>query len=135
MKTREQLIDSAIILIRELVSATVTVNNIITDPEFRNYFKSLLVLQKRAESQPNLVIDSLIDEIDSHIANSIIIDGFGLFTFNSQTSESYKLEIVNWYKALTPKEKEYVDLLRIEAVDSANYDRNADYDPDYDDRD
>jgi len=44
-----------------------------------------------------------------------IIIGSGLFHWNSSIKDDQKLEIINWYKSLSEKEKYFVDILRDEA--------------------
>lgn len=51
--------------------------------------------------------------------NAEIINGSGLFGFLSKQNDDYKLEVIEWYNALPPRERGYVDTIRSEAVDEA----------------
>lgn len=43
------------------------------------------------------------------------INGSGLFHWNSSLKNDDKLEILNWYRSLSQKEKDYIDILREES--------------------
>jgi hypothetical protein len=45
-----------------------------------------------------------------------VIDGSGLFHWNSTIKKDVKLKIVNWYNSLSSEEKDYVEKLRQEAA-------------------
>jgi hypothetical protein len=47
------------------------------------------------------------------------INGSGLFFFNSNLSDDKKLEILNWHDSLSAMQKEYVSLIRQEAIDES----------------
>ena len=55
-----------------------------------------------------------------------LINGSGLFFFDSRLSDEMKLKIVNWYCNLSATDKEFVDILRTEAIDEADYFANGD---------
>jgi len=46
-----------------------------------------------------------------------LIDGSGLFHWNSSLSEETQLEVVKWYNSLDDQQKKYVDILRDESND------------------
>lgn len=50
-----------------------------------------------------------------------VINGSGLFFWNSTLDDNIKLEIVNWYNSLPPNEKKFVDILRNEVSDESEY--------------
>ena len=50
----------------------------------------------------------------------IAVNGSGLFYWNSDLKDAKKLEILKWYNSLKPFEKQYIDMLRDEASDSAS---------------
>jgi len=50
-----------------------------------------------------------------------LINGSGLFFFNSRLDDTIKLEILKWYKSLPGEHKKYVDILRTEASDEAEF--------------
>lgn len=49
------------------------------------------------------------------------IGGSGLFFFNTDLINEKKLEILKWYRGLHQFERDYVDTLRNEERDSAEY--------------
>jgi hypothetical protein len=59
-----------------------------------------------------------LNEDVSH-ENEYLINGSGLFFWNSTLSKEKKLEIIKWYNHLNLNEREYVDILRNEAKDEA----------------
>lgn len=50
-----------------------------------------------------------------------LIDGSGLFFFNTRLDDATKLKIVKWYKNLSDDERRFVDILRNESSDEADY--------------
>lgn len=54
------------------------------------------------------------------------INGSGFFHFLSSLSEAKKLEILDWFDSLTDKQKEYVEVLRREAIDETQFFSNSD---------
>lgn len=70
-------------------------------------------LGKTLESNISDVSDSVSRE------DKLLIDGSGLFFFKSRLPDDEKLEIVNWYKSLPPAHREFVDIIRGEAIDEA----------------
>lgn len=50
----------------------------------------------------------------------LIINGSGLFNWNSSLTQDKKLKIVEWYYYLSPEEKQYVQDLRDEAEADAH---------------
>jgi len=49
------------------------------------------------------------------------IDGSGLFFFNTRLDDKTKLKIVKWYKNLSNGDRKFVDILRNESSDKADY--------------
>ena len=60
--------------------------------------------------------------------HSELINGSGLFFWNSDLDEDTKLKIVIWYKSLSAENKKYVDILRSEARDDENFSCNENED-------
>jgi hypothetical protein len=58
----------------------------------------------------NESVNEAVNDQGEHEENHII-NGSGLFFFNSTVDKKTKLDIIAWYKGLTPIEKEYVDIL------------------------
>ena len=50
-----------------------------------------------------------------------LINGSGLFFFNTQLDDETKLKIVNWYNNLSETDKKYVNILRDESSDESSY--------------
>jgi len=46
----------------------------------------------------------------------LLINGSGLFHWNSSVKKDIKLKMVEWYNNLTPEEKKYVHDLRYESA-------------------
>jgi len=53
-----------------------------------------------------------------------LVNGSGLFHWNSSVKDEEKLEIVKWYKSLDDKFKKYINILRDESYDDG-YDSGA----------
>lgn len=47
----------------------------------------------------------------------LLINGSGLFWWNSDINKEKKLEIVKWYNNLSKIDRDYVDILRRESAD------------------
>jgi len=58
--------------------------------------------------------------------DTYLINGSGLFFFNSRLDNKVKIEILNWYNNLSKEEKKFVDILRNEASDEAIFFANGD---------
>ena len=58
--------------------------------------------------------------------DKVLIDGSGLFFFNTRLDDETKLKIVKWYKDLSDDDRSYVDILRNESSDEADYFSQAD---------
>ena len=58
-----------------------------------------------------------------------LINGSGLFFWNSTLDERKKLKIIEWYNNLSDLDKEYIDILREERYEDTIYNCNesADY--------
>jgi len=50
-----------------------------------------------------------------------LINGSGLFFFKSNLDGPTQLKIVKWYNNLSDEDRKYVDLLRSEASDNADF--------------
>jgi len=53
--------------------------------------------------------------------DKFLINGSGLFFFKSKLDELTQLKIVKWYNNLSDEDRKYVDLLRSEASDNADF--------------
>ena len=49
------------------------------------------------------------------------INGSGMFHFNSSLSQAEKLEILDWLDSLSPRQREFVKILRNEASNEAEF--------------
>ncbi len=54
------------------------------------------------------------------------INGSGLFFFKTLLDPEKKLKIMEWYKNLSKDEQEFVDILRTESSDEAEFFKNGD---------
>ena len=64
--------------------------------------------------------------INESVSNYELINGSGLFFWNTMLDNNTKLEIVNWYNSLSKEEQKYVDILRDEAKEDAYFSANED---------
>lgn len=55
--------------------------------------------------------------------DEILINGSGLFYFDSGLSDETKLKIVKWYNELPKEQREYVDILREEKSNMCFYEQ------------
>jgi hypothetical protein len=53
--------------------------------------------------------------------DNYLVNGCGLFFFNSKLKKNDKLNILNWYNGLSKEHKNYVDILRNEAIDDSEF--------------
>ena len=67
----------------------------------------------------NLNISDVSESVSKE--DRFLIDGSGLFFFNTRLDDETKLKIVKWYKNLSDDDKKYVDILRNEASDESDY--------------
>lgn len=74
--------------------------------------KSKNNIQSFREFKENLNI-SVVSE---SVSDDYIINGSGLFHWNSSIKKDVKLKMVEWYNNLSSVEKQYVDDLRHEAA-------------------
>ena len=56
------------------------------------------------------------EKINKIISTDDIINGSGLFNWNSSIKKDVKLKMIKWYNGLSLEEQEYVNDLRREAV-------------------
>lgn len=54
--------------------------------------------------------------VRENVSEDFIINGSGLFHWNSSIKKEVKLKMIEWYNNLSSEEKEYVDDLRHEAA-------------------
>jgi hypothetical protein len=57
-----------------------------------------------------------ISVVSESVSDDYIINGSGLFHWNSSIKKDVKLKMVEWYNNLSSVEKQYVDDLRHEAA-------------------
>lgn len=57
-----------------------------------------------------------IHSVSESVSDDYIINGSGLFHWNSSIKKDVKLKMVAWYNNLSSEEKQYVDDLRHEAA-------------------
>lgn len=53
--------------------------------------------------------------------DEFLINGSGLFFFRSRLDDRKKLEIAKWYKNLSDEHREFVDIIRSEAIDETDF--------------
>lgn len=53
-----------------------------------------------------------------------LVNGSGLFFWNSNVTLDKKVEIVNWYNEQNKEVKEMIDILKSEASDDASFEYN-----------
>lgn len=58
--------------------------------------------------------------------DEFLINGSGLFFFSSSIDEKKKLKIVKWYQSLSDEQRGFVDTIRSEAIDEADFFSNDD---------
>lgn len=71
------------------------------------------------EATENLNISDVSESVSKE--DRFLIDGSGLFFFKSRLDDETKLKIVKWYKNLSDDDRKYVDILRNESSDEADY--------------
>ena len=71
------------------------------------------------ESTENLNISDVNESISKE--DQFLIDGSGLFFFNTRLDDETKLKITKWYKKLSDDDRKYVDILRNESSDESEY--------------
>ncbi len=57
-----------------------------------------------------------ISVVSESVSDDYIINGSGLFHWNSSIKKDVKLKMIEWYNNLSSEEKQYVDDLRHEAA-------------------
>ena len=67
----------------------------------------------------NLNISDVSESVSKE--DRFLIDGSGLFFFNTSLDDETKLKITKWYKNLSDDDRKYVDILRNEASDESEY--------------
>ena len=50
-----------------------------------------------------------------------LVDGCGLFFFNSLLPEDLKIKIAKWYKGLSKEEQNFIDIVRTESKTEEEY--------------
>ena len=53
--------------------------------------------------------------------DEFLINSCGFFFFRSRLDDRKKLEIAKWYKNLSDEHKEFVDIIRSEAIEETDY--------------
>ena len=76
-------------------------------------------IQKFNEHQENLNISGVSESVSKE--DRFLIDGSGLFFFNTRLDDETKLKITKWYKNLSDVDRGYVDILRSESSDESEY--------------
>ena len=76
-------------------------------------------IQSFNEHQENLNISDVSGSVSKE--DEFLINGSGLFFFKSRLDNKKKLEIVNWYKNLSDEHREFVDIIRSEAIDETDF--------------
>ena len=57
-----------------------------------------------------------ISDVSESVSDDYVINGSGLFHWNSSIKKEVKLKMVEWYNNLSSEERQYVDDLRYEAA-------------------
>ena len=57
-----------------------------------------------------------IPVVSSSVSDEFIINGSGLFHWNSSLTKETKLKMVSWYNNLSSEEKQYIDDFRHESA-------------------
>ena len=81
--------------------------------------KHLKTRQQFNEVSENLNISDVSESVSKE--DRFLIDGSGLFFFNTRLDDETKLKITKWYKNLSDDDRKYVDILRNEASDESEY--------------
>ena len=81
--------------------------------------KRLKNIQTFEQKTSELNISGVSDSVSKE--DRFLIDGSGLFFFNTRLDDETKLKITKWYKNLSDVDREYVDILRNESSDESEY--------------
>ena len=76
-------------------------------------------IQSFNEHQENLNISDVSGNVSKE--EVFLINGSGLFFFKSRLDDKKKLEIVKWYNNLSDKQREFVDIIRSEAINETDF--------------
>jgi len=71
------------------------------------------------EATENLNISDVSGSVSKE--DKFLINGSGLFFFKSRLDDKKKLEIAKWYKNLSDEHREFVDIIRSEAIDETDF--------------
>jgi hypothetical protein len=81
--------------------------------------KRLKNIQTFEQKTSELNISGVSESVSKE--DRFLIDGSGLFFFNTRLDDETKLKITKWYKNLSDVDREYVDILRNESSDESEY--------------
>jgi len=81
--------------------------------------KDLKHIKRFNESEENLNISDVSGSVSKE--DGFLINGSGLFFFKSRLDNKKKLEITKWYKNLSDEHREFVDIIRSEAIDETDF--------------
>ncbi|MFA5585551.1 MAG: hypothetical protein WDA02_03280 [Saccharofermentanales bacterium] len=81
--------------------------------------KNLKHIKRFNESDENLNISDVSGSVSKE--DKFLINGSGLFFFKSRLDDKKKLEISKWYKNLSDEHREFVDIIRSEAIDETDF--------------
>ena len=81
--------------------------------------KDLKHIKRFNESDENLNISDVSGSVSKE--DEFLINGSGLFFFKSRLDDRKKLETVKWYKNLSDEHREFVDIIRSEAIDETDF--------------
>ena len=81
--------------------------------------KRLKNIQTFEQKTSELNISDVSESVSKE--DRFLIDGSGLFFFNTSLDDETKLKITKWYKNLSDDDRKYVDILRNEASDESEY--------------
>ncbi|MCK9319402.1 hypothetical protein [Methanoculleus sp.] len=81
--------------------------------------KYLKTQKQLNEETENLNISDVSGSVSKE--DKFLINGSGLFFFKSRLDDKKKLEIAKWYKNLSDEHREFVDIIRSEAIDETDF--------------
>lgn len=76
-------------------------------------------IQSFGEFKENLNVSDVSSSVSKE--DKFLINGSDLFFFKSRLDDEKKLEIAKWYKNLSDEHREFVDIIRSEAIDETDF--------------
>ena len=94
------------------------------DDEVKNGVVETYYEDGKPEIKTNYKDENLnISDVSGSISkeDEFLINGSGFFFFRSRLDDRKKLEIAKWYKNLSDEHKEFVDIIRSEAIEETDF--------------